>query len=344
MLLLSGTSVLAHPLDVVYFDIQTIDNSSYEMCMNIHPVPLKKVFSSEVISDDVFRTKAIFSVTAKAQACQISFRNSLVAENDAKLCYFVSCPEVQEHQAEDRRVNFDFLEPLEPLFTIIGKYRNDHGENLFAANQKNNFYAFIANQQNFFHLGVEHIGATIGAWVDENKNLRMADGIDHILFVLVLMLVSTSWRSLLINVTGFTVGHSISLGLSLAQIFTLPALYIEPAIAASIMSVALMAFLNNNYKKSLVVTVLFGFLHGMGFSYVLEGLRTSSIPEFLKTLFFFNVGIEVGQLIILVIFAPLFLFILKSPKNGVILKKAISMVIFLLAAYWTVQRTMNIFA
>jgi hypothetical protein len=121
-------------------------------------------------------------------------------------------------------------------------------------------------------LGIKHIGASPTAWKGEDGQIQVADGIDHVLFILALLLVSVSWRSLVINISGFTVGHSVALALSLGQIVVLPAAYIEPAIAASI---AFLAFKGLMRKKesSLVLTSAFGVLHGMGFSYVLEGLR-----------------------------------------------------------------------
>jgi hypothetical protein len=328
--------VVAHPLDIVYFDIFAVDAKNYEMCMNIHPSVLQKLDWNE--------KKFLYTVKTNDVICNQNYKSAQFLENDVKICHTVQCPLENEHQSSDRRIDFEFLAGLDPLFTIIGKYRDSTSENVFTVKQSQRSYSFVSQRQNFFILGVEHIGATPHAWIDEENNFRIADGIDHILFVLVLMLVSLNLRSLLINVTGFTLGHSLSLGLSLAQIIRIPALYIEPAIAASIMVVALVALFKTNYTKSFFVTVLFGLLHGLGFSYVLDGLQTNSVSEFLKTLFFFNMGIEVGQLIILVLLMPLYWYVTKWNKHSLVIKKVISGIIFLLALYWTVQRTVNIFA
>jgi len=121
-------------------------------------------------------------------------------------------------------------------------------------------------------------------------------GLDHILFVLGLFLLSVRWKPLLIQVTAFTVAHSITLGLSIYGVFSLPPAVVEPLIAASIVYVAVENILTSTLHAWRPFVVFgFGLLHGLGFAGVLHeiGLPRS---EFLTGLIGFNVGVELGQL------------------------------------------------
>ena len=124
-------------------------------------------------------------------------------------------------------------------------------------------------------------------------------GLDHILFVLGLFLLSTRWKPLLIQVTAFTVAHTITLGLSIYGIVSLSPAIVEPLIAASIAYVAVENIITAELKPWRAFVVFgFGLLHGMGFAGVLQeiGLPRS---EFLTALLTFNLGVELGQLTVI---------------------------------------------
>ena len=120
-------------------------------------------------------------------------------------------------------------------------------------------------------------------------------GLDHILFVLGLFLLSARWRPLLYQVTAFTVAHSVTLALSMQGILTLPARFVETLIALSISWVAVENIATSKLKPWRVALVFcFGLLHGLGFAGVLSEL---GLPEarFLTALVSFNLGVELGQ-------------------------------------------------
>jgi hydrogenase/urease accessory protein HupE len=124
-------------------------------------------------------------------------------------------------------------------------------------------------------------------------------GLDHILFVLGIFLLSLEWRPLLYQVTAFTVAHSITLGLSLYGIVSLSPAIVEPLIALSIVYVAVENIVTRDLKPWRVwVVFAFGLLHGMGFAGVLLEL---GLPrnEFVTALIAFNVGVEFGQLAVI---------------------------------------------
>ena len=124
-------------------------------------------------------------------------------------------------------------------------------------------------------------------------------GLDHVLFVLGIYLLSNKPRSVLLQVTAFTIAHSITLGLSIYGILSVPASIVEPLIAVSIAYVAVENLFLSELKPWRVALVFgFGLLHGMGFAGVLAEL---GLPhgEFLTALLTFNLGVEMGQLAVI---------------------------------------------
>ena len=124
-------------------------------------------------------------------------------------------------------------------------------------------------------------------------------GLDHILFVLGLFLLSARRRPLLIQVTAFTVAHTITLGLSIYGVVALSPAIVEPLIAASIVYVAVENIVTTELKPWRPLAVFaFGLLHGLGFAGVLADIGLPR-AEFVTALMAFNVGVELGQLAVL---------------------------------------------
>ena len=163
-------------------------------------------------------------------------------------------------------------------------------------------------------------------------------GLDHILFVLGIFLLSRRWQTMLLQVTAFTVAHSITLGLSIYGIVSLPSRIVEPLIALSIAYVAVENLFTRDLKPWRVALVfMFGLLHGLGFAGV---LRELGLPreEFLTALLTFNLGVEGGQLTViaaaLLITAPV---MNKRWYRQRIVVPA-SIVIAAIGLYWTIAR------
>ena len=131
-------------------------------------------------------------------------------------------------------------------------------------------------------------------------------GLDHILFVLGLFLLSTRWRPLLYQVTAFTVAHSVTLALSMQGVVSLPERFVETLIALSISWVAIENIATSELKPWRIALVFcFGLLHGLGFAGVLSELGMPD-GQFLAALLSFNLGVELGQVsVVLMAFAAL---------------------------------------
>ncbi len=124
-------------------------------------------------------------------------------------------------------------------------------------------------------------------------------GLDHVLFVLGIFLLSRRLRPILLQVSAFTIAHSITLGLGMYGLISLPSSIVEPLIALSIAFVAIENIVVREVRPSRIALVFaFGLLHGLGFAGALKDLGLPR-SEFLTALLAFNVGVELGQLTVI---------------------------------------------
>ena len=164
-------------------------------------------------------------------------------------------------------------------------------------------------------------------------------GFDHVLFVLGIFLLSGRARSVLWQVSAFTIAHSITLGLSMYGVVTVSPRLVEPMIALSIAYVAIEnVFLSELRSWRVALVFAFGLLHGLGFAGALKELGLPR-SEFLTALLTFNVGVEAGQLA--VITAAFLLVGWHCGAHAWYRRRVVipaSLAIACTALYWTVQR------
>src|SRR2546427_11551270 len=164
-------------------------------------------------------------------------------------------------------------------------------------------------------------------------------GLDHMLFVLGIYLLSRRARSVLWQVSAFTVAHSITLGLSMYGVVAVSPRIVEPMIALSIAYVAIENIFLSELKPWRVALVFaFGLLHGLGFAGALKELGLPR-SEFVTALLTFNVGVEAGQLAVI---GAAFMLVGWHWANRAWYRSRIvvpaSMVIACTAVYWTIAR------
>jgi hydrogenase/urease accessory protein HupE len=194
--------------------------------------------------------------------------------------------------------------------------------------------------QTYFRLGIEHILL----------------GIDHLLFVLALLFLVSSWPRLVGTVTAFTLAHSITLAAATVGWLQVPQTPVEAAIALSIVFVAAEVLHTRKGNPGLaarmpwVVAFVFGLLHGLGFAGALRevGLPEQAIP---LALAFFNVGVEAGQLLfVAAVFGVFWLFRLTRRETAGdagsstwqvadALSRPAAYLIGTLGAFWLFERT-----
>ena len=163
-------------------------------------------------------------------------------------------------------------------------------------------------------------------------------GLDHILFVLGLFFSCLNFRSLLFQVTAFTIAHSITLAIAALGLIHIQGSIIEPLIALSIVWIAIE---NCVFKKPTkwryLIVFSFGLLHGLGFASMLSqyGLPKDNFMPLLLT---FNIGVELGQVSVLMIAFVLVKLILKKSWQSDKIRVPASLIIGFLGLFWFIER------
>ncbi len=177
--------------------------------------------------------------------------------------------------------------------------------------------------------------------------IHILEGLDHLLFVICLTIGAASLINLLWRVTGFTIGHTVTLiagfwGYVPAGAWFVPT--VELCIAISIIYVALIAVRKTENRSdrhgSFLVTLAIGLLHGLGFSFVLQELLLPDGAHLWKSLLAFNIGVEVGQVMI-VLAVWMALILVKALKKEMalhIMRWAVALPCMIVSAYWVVER------
>jgi hydrogenase/urease accessory protein HupE len=172
----------------------------------------------------------------------------------------------------------------------------------------------------FFKLGMSHI----------------LTGYDHLLFLFALLLRKQTFKQYALIVTSFTIAHSITLSLAVLGIMDLPSKFVESFIALSIIYVAAENILRKEVNHRWGLTFVFGLIHGLGFANILQEMNLSQ-TNLASALISFNLGIEVVQLVIVLLLLPLLAYLHRLKASSKLIKYG-SIFIILLGTYWLVQR------
>jgi hypothetical protein len=177
----------------------------------------------------------------------------------------------------------------------------------------------------FVVLGIEHI----------------LSGIDHMLFLVCLVIPFRRVGPLVPIVTAFTLGHSITLigtayGLAPMGAWFPP--FVEAAIAATIFYTSLENIVGANLRRRWIIAALFGLVHGFGFADILKEQLQFAGSYLLVSLFSFNVGIEIGQLVVLCVFVPALALLMRGAMAGRMGVIVLSAIVAHIAWHWMIDR------
>ena len=320
LLAVSGAS-LADEIRPGYLELNTTDGSVYSIKWKV-PMKGNMVLSLKPVLPD--------SCTERTPPGSIAAGGAMITR------WSVSCPAGIEHE----RIRIDGLENtmtdvlvrvvrLDGMTQMVRLTPTDTGFEVAAETTR------LEVIQVYTELGIEHILL----------------GVDHLLFVFALLLIVNGWRRLVGTITAFTLAHSITLFAATLGYVHVAQSPVEAVIALSILFLATEIIHNRQGRPGLakrfpwMVAFIFGLLHGFGFAGALAeiGLPQQSIP---LALLFFNVGVELGQL----------LFVTAVISVGWVLKKlvaqsllqgsevAASYLIGSLSAFWLIERTYSFWA
>ncbi|QNF28649.1 HupE/UreJ family protein [Metabacillus elymi] len=218
-----------------------------------------------------------------------------------------------------------FFDDNDPMHRNILTY--DFGE-------KNGQFIFQAGEREL-QIGEESLVNQITRFIKLGFHHIMI-GYDHILFVIALVMGTRKLSDVFEIITIFTIAHSITLGLTALKFLQLPAEIIEPLIALSIAYVAVESILGFSSKFRLTVVFIFGLIHGVGFAGALQ-LNNEITWQTLLSILSFNVGVEVGQALIITFLFPLLLLIRKF-KWSFYLQGATTAWILGMGLFWYFER------
>jgi hypothetical protein len=329
----------AHPAPFSYLDI-VFRNGGIEGTLVVHVIdaahdlgiaPPERLLSDDVASRERERIGALLAPRIFLRANQrltIQWTSLEVLKDETALRLRYRIPDAQVGAL----VIDSQLFPYDPLHqTFVNIYEGTELRQQLIYNKDTTEYTYylgttqgnLAVMQTFIPSGIHHI----------------LIGPDHILFLVGLLLLGGSWGALVRIVTAFTVGHSITLSLAALNLLSPPATIIEPAIALSIVFVGADNLVRGDGRDLRAwVALAFGLVHGFGFANVLRefGLPKEALGW---SLFSFNVGVEIGQLAIVLLVASALAAIRRhNAALGHRVALAGSVVVIAAGAYWFVQR------
>lgn len=174
--------------------------------------------------------------------------------------------------------------------------------------------------------------------------VHIFNGLDHLLFLLLLVLMVGSLRPLLWMISGFTLAHTLTLALSIFGFLKVRIDIVEILIALSIVFLAAEILRGNketlSWRRPVLITSLFGLIHGLGFANVLREIGFSEDQSFLS-LAGFNIGVEVGQIVFVTSIWLVLTVSRKAPRNLMVNRFAQTAPLWgigLLAGFWTIER------
>jgi hypothetical protein len=181
----------------------------------------------------------------------------------------------------------------------------------------------------------------LGGWVGLGVR-HIFTGVDHLVFLLAVLLVGGGFKRVLLLVTSFTVAHSLTLGATALGWVVLDgerARWVEAAIAASIIYVAVENLILREHRHRLLITFLFGLVHGFGFASVLAGygLGDSVVTGLLG----FNLGVELGQAVVVAFLLPILRMVHRRPALHLKTVRWGSVVILAAGGYWMIERALG---
>ena len=184
---------------------------------------------------------------------------------------------------------------------------------------------------NYFGLGLKHF----------------LSGYDHILFIIGIFFLVVGWGNLLKTITAFTIAHSLTLALAVLDVVRLPQTSIEIIIALTIVYLALEIANKKQYQRTpWRIAFGFGLLHGMGFANLLINIGIEG-ENLLYSLLLFNIGIEVGQILVLPCIAlGIWLLARTSANHAKVSTNTLSVASYVLGitgCYWVIDRSVDLF-
>ena len=339
--ILVPTPGAAHPVPFSYLDVRlepgtvtvTLVAHIFDVAHDLNVTPAEELLKTDGVGP-----------RAAAIAAMLGSRFSLIADGRPLAARWAPTPDIlTDRQSLRFEIRYELPAPPGRLLITASLFPYDPNHQTFV-----NVYEGEALTQaildrgrpsfEYFSGGRQGVAAVIRKFIPAGIR-HILIGPEHLMFLVGLLLLGGSVRHLVIVVTSFTLAHSITLSLAALNIVSPPARIIEPAIALSIVYVGADNLLAAGGRDVRVwIAFAFGFIHGFGFANV---LRDMNLPRRALgwSLFSFNVGVEIGQLLAVVAVASALAAVRsRSEMAGRQVAFAGSVVVIAAGAFWFIQR------
>ena len=305
-ILLSSISLFAHEFNPAHLVVDEISKNEYEASW-MYP------------SKNIGARAEVFFPLACERADQLPFqKGKYLVEKILLTC---------EESLKGQSIEVKNLSVLTDALVTITHLNKEVFEGLM--NLKKSSLEIPLKEQvyplSYFTLGIDHL----------------MSGKDHILFILGLLFLISGFLNTIKTVTAFTIAHSVTLGLSVFDLISLPQATVEAVIALTIIYLAIEVSEGKRYRSTpWIIAFGFGLLHGLGFANALTGIGIGN-EQLLLSLLFFNLGIEAGQLMLL----PVFGFLLWMASKFNLYKQSAtftSLILGGMGCFWLIDRTLGI--
>jgi hypothetical protein len=341
---------LAHPMDLGQLNLSK-SGDRIVATLTLHQLAANRFLSFQPKNPSLDKSIVFFNATLESSkpkmnelSCEYLTPELKTKPDDnqyLELQVVITCPK-NMNKAKHLVWEFPFLKNANDNFQLMTTVAIDERPLTLIASRKQPRIEIGESSETFtgfVRMGMCHIGACFNEWQDSNGHFQIADGIDHIFFIIALVLAGGGLWNLAKTATGFTIGHSVTLALSTYKIIHIHSKWIEASIAFSIAYVAGRAFWSKSSAgEKWIVAGLFGIVHGLGFSSALQDLELRQ-SEVLTALIGFNVGVELGQCFFIVLLLSLLGAIHKiSPVVAAKAQRITAFAICLTGLYWVYYR------
>ena len=304
---------------------------------------------------------ARLTIDSNRQSCSITPQQMLIDKHTdgayAVIKFIINCPTNINHKVNKLKISYALFSNIDPSHRGLLKlnYLDNDNQNAPKSIIKTAIFG-PDNPSQTFAIGTPNRLIEFKDYVIEGV-WHIWIGFDHILFLISLLLPAVliysakKWQpqqhfkpilfDVIKVVTAFTIAHSITLTMATLQVIELPSRWVEATIAASV----ILAALNNLFplitKKRWAVAFVFGLIHGFGFAAVLADLGLTQ-GTLIVALIGFNVGVEIGQIAILMTFIPLVFALRKTWFYKQVVFYGGSIAIALIASVWLAERAFNL--
>lgn len=352
LLLLFSLSLNAHQMRENYLHIKYDENlKTFEMVLEVE----SRLLENEKIIDDNHNGIISYKELKAHKSYLFSYvkEHFKLFDNAKKLS--LQDASIVFHRYQDQtymavsktfsHINLDTLQLRYSMFFKLEKNHKllihlDDNRGDFILDNTNGIYNFSSFKISFY----ERLKIFVQSGI-----FHILDGVDHLLFIFMILIpsivllsqkkqtIKSSLINILMIVTTFSLAHSITLFISGVDLYKPSITFVESAIALSIFIVAFMNFIHRYNHVNKKIVFMFGLLHGFGFANVLEIAKIDSTMEFLTALFGFNLGVEIGQIFVILLILP-FLYLLSKSRFCITTLKLLSLLAMLISAYWFFQR------